>query len=134
MDRHNSITALAITDEKLKIIRESYSGLERVLKRECGRGPVYFIPNAGNWGDGVLRVATLKFLQDIHLKHKEMTMLRRDWLYPKLRGGTVIYGGGGAWCGSSDHSITCTPWCTANKERVCRSSEPSSASRHVETT
>jgi hypothetical protein len=33
-----------------------------------------------------------------------LTKNKKDWIIPLLRGGTVIYGGGGAWCKLWDHS------------------------------
>lgn len=68
------------------------------LKIICGRGPVYFLPNTGNWGDALIRQGTLRFLQDVGLHCRELTRSRGGWIIPFLRGGTVIYGGGGAWC------------------------------------
>ena len=52
----------------------------------------------------MIRHGTLKFFHDINLDYKELTLKKRDWLHPLLRGGTVIYGGGGAWCRLWNHS------------------------------
>jgi len=75
--------------------------LKEILKAECGHGNVYYLPNTGNWGDGLIRYGTLKFLNDININFKELKKFKRfkrDWFFPSLRGGTVIYGGGGSWC------------------------------------
>ncbi len=77
---------------------DSFTAIEETLKEVCRRGPVYYFPNRGNWGDALIRHGTLKFLRDINVDYKEVTPRRRDWLLPIMNGGTVIYGGGGAWC------------------------------------
>jgi exopolysaccharide biosynthesis predicted pyruvyltransferase EpsI len=86
-------------------MQDRFTILEETLKAECGRGPLYYIPNPGNWGDGLIRYGTLKFLHDININYKELTRSNRDWLFPLLRGGTVIYGGGGGWCELWNHSV-----------------------------
>jgi hypothetical protein len=79
-------------------IDAEYSVLETFLKRECAHGPVYYFRNSGNWGDALIRQGTLKFFRDIGLEYREMSRRKLEWLLPCLVGGTVIYGGGGAWC------------------------------------
>lgn len=80
-------------------MKETFALLEEKLKSECGRGPVYYFANRGNWGDGLIRYGTLKFFQDINLHYKEIkSATKKDWLLPFLTGGTAIYGGGGGWC------------------------------------
>ena len=85
-------------------MEDEFRTLEQTLKAVCGQGPVYYVPNRGNWGDGLIRHGTLKFLHDINLDYKEVTSRGRGWLLPIIRGGTVIYGGGGAWCELWTHS------------------------------
>ncbi len=86
-------------------MRNDFIVLGETIKRKCGQDPVYYFPNPGNWGDGLIRHGTLKFLNDINLNFKEMTNRKGDWLFPLLKGGTVIYGGGGAWCKMWKHSV-----------------------------
>jgi exopolysaccharide biosynthesis predicted pyruvyltransferase EpsI len=89
------------TDNRLLVhlqMLDSFKALEDVIKTECGNGPVYYLPNYGNWGDGLIRHGTLKFFSDINLEFREMTTINKDWILPVLRGGTAIYGGGGSWC------------------------------------
>jgi len=85
-------------------MHDRFSMLEEVLKSECGSGPVYYLPNPGNYGDAMIRYATLKFFRDIKLGCRELTTNKKDWLTPVLTGGTVIYGGGGGWTGLWKHS------------------------------
>ncbi len=85
-------------------MQEQFNILEEILKTECGSGPVYYLPNPGNWGDGLIRYGTLKFLNDIGLNYKELTRNIINWFSPVYKGGTVIYGGGGGWCELWHHS------------------------------
>jgi Polysaccharide pyruvyl transferase len=79
-------------------LQNEFAVLEETLKTECGRGPVYYFPNPGNWGDGLIRLGTIKFFDDINLKYKELTRRKKSCIIPWIRGGTVIYGGGAGWC------------------------------------
>jgi len=80
---------------KKQNMNEEFLKLGDILKDKCGYNPVYYYPNPGNWGDGLIRYGTHKFFNDIGLKIKE---LKRPWLFPLNKNGTVIYGGGGGWC------------------------------------
>jgi exopolysaccharide biosynthesis predicted pyruvyltransferase EpsI len=78
--------------------------LEEIIRERCGRGPVYYWPNLGNWGDGLIRQGTIKFFRSIGLRYYEMSV-NRNWIFrrldrylPRLFAGTLIYGGGGGWC------------------------------------
>lgn len=75
-----------------------YLLLEEKIKSIAGSGPVYYLANPGNWGDGLIRAGSIKFFKDIDLKYKELTLNKKEWILPFMTGGTVIYGGGGAWC------------------------------------
>ncbi len=68
--------------------------------------PLYYIPNRpGNWGDSLIRFATIAFLEDHKIRYKEMLPWnKKQWLLPFIFGGTVIYGGGGGWCKKWNHS------------------------------
>lgn len=79
-----------------------FLALENTLKAELGSGPVYYLPNPGNWGDSLIRHGAEKFFRD---KGIEVQMLdsreapsSRQSLMALPAGGTVIYGGGGGWC------------------------------------
>jgi exopolysaccharide biosynthesis predicted pyruvyltransferase EpsI len=79
-------------------MQHEFIRLEETLRRICGRGAVYYLPNSGNWGDALIRFGTRKFLRDIGLNVTELAADSSPGLLPSLRGGTVLYGGGGAWC------------------------------------
>ncbi len=80
-------------------IQNGFKTLENVLKEECARGEVYYFANPGNQGDGLIRAGTVRFFEDIGLDYKELRgAKKRRWALPYLNGGTLIYGGGGAWC------------------------------------
>jgi exopolysaccharide biosynthesis predicted pyruvyltransferase EpsI len=80
-------------------MRKEFIHLEEVLKEQCGTGPVYYLANGGNWGDALIRYATIKFFRDVGIVHRELVAKRSpEWVLPAVRRGTLIYGGGGAWC------------------------------------
>lgn len=85
-------------------MQERFAILEEILKRECNHGPVYYLANPGNWGDALIRQGTLYFFRDINFEFKELTRNIINWFLPLLRGGTVLYGGGGAWCNLWNYS------------------------------
>lgn len=86
-------------------MQDEFTTLKETLSTVRGRGPLYYFPNPGNWGDGLIRYGALKFLYDVNLNYRELTMSRRDWRLPVFRRGTVIYGGGGGWCELWNHSL-----------------------------
>ena len=96
-----------------KQMNEEFGLLANVLKEEAAKRSLYYLPNPGNWGDGVIRSATIKFFRDINLEFEELTgssikKLTRNWTSRPLsmfKRRTVIYGGGGAWCRLWNHSI-----------------------------
>jgi len=85
---------------------DHFTFLKEKLIAECKQTPVYFFQNKGNWGDALIRQGTISFLNDIGIKYKELTRQKKDWVLPFLKGGTLIYGGGGAWCKYWDRSKT----------------------------
>lgn len=78
--------------------RSEFSILEELLLTRQQQGPIYYYHNPGNWGDALIRFGTLLFFQDIGLRYTEVKSWKRwAWLLPRLRGGTLLFGGGGAW-------------------------------------
>lgn len=76
-----------------------------IAKLSEGRKIIY-IPNPGNWGDGLIRHGTKLFLEDFNIEHTEVRISHR-WgkvtLLPYLAPGLMdqhffLFGGGGAWC------------------------------------
>ncbi len=94
-------------------MRERFRILQDTIKKTCGRDPVYYFPNRGNWGDGLIRHGTLKFFNDININFKELTVndykeiakKKKSWHSLFKKKSTFIYGGGGAWCKLWNHSI-----------------------------
>ena len=80
-------------------MQQEFIRLEETLRAICGRGPVYYLPNSGNLGDALIRFGTRKFLRDVGIDCTELSPGSSVGPLAQLRGGTVIYGGGGAWCG-----------------------------------
>ncbi len=88
-------------------MRKEFLLLEEVIKEKCKSGPIYYLANPGNVGDSLIRYGAVKFFQDIGLNYtdlKSFSRRRPEWwttlLYPK---GTLIFGGGGAWCDLWNH-------------------------------
>lgn len=86
-------------------MNECYATLaNKILELSRGEQIVY-VPNGGNWGDGVIREATLKFFNDFSIEYHELpfinmfwrkhieTPLMREYLSDKV----LVFGGGGAW-------------------------------------
>lgn len=80
--------------------RDAFDDLASALKGAAARHRnVYYLANPGNWGDGVIRHATLLFLRDLGIPFKELNIKRKlEWLPLLGRDNLLIYGGGGAWC------------------------------------
>lgn len=77
---------------------KEFKELKDTLINETTGKNVYYLPNPGNWGDGLIRYGTIKLLNDLGINYTELSNNKRDWIIPFLKGGIVIYGGGGAWC------------------------------------
>ena len=76
-----------------------FENLRQIIKEKCKSKKVMYFPNPGNWGDGILRYATLKLFEDIDLEYEEI-----GYDYDKSYDGDVaIYGAGGAWCDIHPH-------------------------------
>lgn len=87
-------------------MNDEFRELGQTLQAVCRDGPVYYLPNLGNWGDGLIRAGTLRFLSQTGIPYQEIEHVSRGkrWL-PWRRRGTLIYGGGGAWCNLWSHSL-----------------------------
>lgn len=90
-----------------------FAALAEYLKGLCGDQTVYYMANPGNWGDALIRQGTLLFFQQIGLhvsEIKDQEDLNR--MSPTV--GTLVYGGGGAWCKLWNHGEM---WATQFKQR-----------------
>ena len=83
--------------------------LEGMLRDLCGKGPVFYLSNSGNWGDGLIREATLRFLERMQLRVVELPVYLRTmhdrirWASAISRRGTLLVQGSGAWSSVSSH-------------------------------
>ena len=85
----------------------------RVQDLTAGKN-VYYHPNPGNWGDGLIMAGTRRFLADAGIEYTECyykkirspKILRSpEWLRRIDKNSSVlIYGGGGGWCNLWDIS------------------------------
>jgi len=76
---------------------EEYNKLAEKIKEISKGKPVYYLANPGNMGDGLIRAGAIKFFLDKGIDYKELTLKKSEWIVPFIKGGTLIYGGGGLW-------------------------------------
>lgn len=88
----------------MKNHHEEFNKLAEMIKEKCRNKKIYYFANPGNWGDALIRHGTIKFFDDHGIDYTELTSKRIDWILPVIRGGVVIYGGGGGWCDVWGHS------------------------------
>lgn len=79
-------------------MHDAFEYLASVLDRLCARGPVYYYPNPGNWGDALIDAGTRRLFADIGLVVQEVNGKLKHRARALVDRGTLIYGGGGAWC------------------------------------
>ncbi|HNW26533.1 MAG TPA: polysaccharide pyruvyl transferase family protein [Candidatus Gastranaerophilaceae bacterium] len=86
-------------------MKSDFLELEKIIKEKSESKPIYYIPNPGNWGDAIIRYATLKFFKDTNIKYEEIKNISLKIIIKAFfKGATFIYGGGGAWCNCWNHS------------------------------
>lgn len=78
------------------------------IKKHSSGKKIIYIPNPGNYGDGLIRYATKKFFNDYNIEHWEVNVgygMIKYQLLPYLlnhKKHFFIYGGGGGWCAAYD--------------------------------
>ncbi|MFH0756864.1 MAG: hypothetical protein V2B15_06230 [Bacteroidota bacterium] len=84
---------------------EVFRSTAEILTEWIGPSKIYFLSNLGNWGDGVIRYGTIRFLTWFHLDFEEI-ISRED--IEKNRSNfsdsVLLYQGSGAFCKLWDHS------------------------------
>lgn len=82
--------------------RQGFEILGEAIRKAASEGPIFYVANPGNWGDGLLRYATLEFLKEQGVQFTELRdtsfWRRASGLRAALSRGTLLYGSGGAWC------------------------------------
>lgn len=77
--------------------------LARTIRERAEGKQVIFLPNSGNWGDGLIRYGAKRFLQDNGITHVELNLGKGSGKYlltpflAKARKYLFIYSGGSAW-------------------------------------
>jgi len=79
-------------------MKEQFVNLYNTIRNNSNCNNIYYLANADNWGDALIRQGTLKFFQDFDINVTELKWSKPDWIWPVINGGLVLYGGGGAWC------------------------------------
>lgn len=85
-----------------------YKKLAEDIKERASGKKIIYIPNPGNYGDGLIRYATKKFFSDFDISHWEVNVgygKIKYQLLPYLLNSKkylFIYGGGGGWCKAYD--------------------------------
>ena len=86
-----------------KLLNE-FELLWNIISDEKKGRDVYYMPNPGNWGDGLIRDATILFFNDKNLKYRTILPKKSKYYYLKqlllirpFRQRLLIYGGGGGW-------------------------------------
>lgn len=87
---------------------EFYKAFEKcsdLIKSWIRDYPTFYIHNIGNWGDGVIRSASLKFLDNHNIKYSEIFSLAEIFENQERYSDSVlIYQGSGAFCNLWNHS------------------------------
>lgn len=101
--RHeDTVTRPAAWDRPAGLLAPYDALAEEIRTRAAGR-QVIFLPNSGNWGDGLIRYGAKRFLHDQGIRHVELNVGKdsgRYLLMPFLlraRKYLFIYSGGSAW-------------------------------------
>ena len=88
--------------DKLKLF-DQFESLARFIKEKRACGKIYFMPNPGNWGDGLINYSTYEFFDHFDIDYNILNPKKRKYYY-KLKNLTIdskkdvlIYGGGGGW-------------------------------------
>lgn len=82
---------------------DAFHNLANVIKAQAQSKTVIYIPNPGNYGDGLIRYATKAFFSDYNIEHIEINSSFRfgkSSFLPLLfnqKAHLFVYGGGGAW-------------------------------------
>lgn len=88
-----------------------FDALAERIRTAAGDRRIVYIPNPGNWGDGLIRYGTKAFFADYDIKHIEVNIAYSRGLIalaPFLMKPSkffFIHGGGGAWCAAHDRAV-----------------------------
>jgi hypothetical protein len=92
---------------KLRLSNE-FKVLALIIKAAAAGRDVYYVPNVGNWGDGLIHEGQRQFFRFYGIKYKailrdQLVSLADSMpLHGKISNSVLISGGGGAWCTNWD--------------------------------
>lgn len=86
-------------------MQHEFELLKDTIKELSHNEPVIYVPNGGNWGDALIREATLMFFADNSIAYYEIpphnlfwtVQIKTSFIEEFLRDKVLVYGGGGAW-------------------------------------
>jgi exopolysaccharide biosynthesis predicted pyruvyltransferase EpsI len=89
-------------------MQSTFEKLANDIKTRSDGKKIIYIPNPGNYGDGLIRYATKKLFSDFGIDHREVNVgygIIKYQLLPYLLKSSqylFVYGGGGGWCKAYD--------------------------------
>lgn len=100
------------------ITTEPFDALAAHIKDAAKGRKIIFIPNPGNWGDGLIRYGTKAFFADYDIQHVEVNIAYSKGIVAlapfliKPDKYFFIHGGGGAWCKAHNRAARTTGFIT----------------------
>lgn len=85
-----------------------FMGLYEFIKNIAGNRKVFYVPNGGNWGDGLIRYGAEKFFRSYNIGYTKLNPMRVHKMASKgydFSEDILIYGGGGAWANSYSNGL-----------------------------
>lgn len=80
-----------------------FDELAATIKNVAGKSKIYFMPNPGNWGDGLINYSTYDFFEYYNIEFEILAPKKRKYYYGLKKifniksNSILIYGGGGGW-------------------------------------
>ncbi len=95
---------MSSTEKQIHFL-EQFSSCAEIIKDKIGDSKVYYIHNVGNWGDGIIRFSSLRFLQHYSIYYEEIINYDDIWKHQDcFNNAVLLYQGSGAFCKLWNHS------------------------------
>ncbi|MFT4535884.1 MAG: exopolysaccharide biosynthesis predicted pyruvyl transferase EpsI [Saprospiraceae bacterium] len=89
--------------DKIINFKSYFDELAESIKNEAEENQIFFMPNPGNWGDGLINYSTFDFFEYYNIKFEILAPKKRKYYYRlknllNIKSNSIlIYGGGGGW-------------------------------------